>query len=1117
MRTIYLFLIAATQVFALDNAMRISTRTGGAQTARPFSHGQWFAKDEICNYPKPFVDGSAPAKWQADRVNRWAATSACPSGSVQWAHVSYRADVPSSGQVVIDFRNSTDPCSSGNQAACDAAGLTTAQALTYNSSGWDAQMQISADPTGTTTTTTVNARTMLTDNRCVAWIKGPAVTQYVCGPYTAGGTGWDTARTYAFGWKEKHHFRGVAGATIDGNGTTVTLNDVTGLTGLARPFKLNLDDEFPPERVNVCYVNAGTGAIYFGDSNGADASCANVNGRGEDGTTPQLHYNRSVYLPDATDIRLTAGINSSTTSIPVTDASSITAVTIVHVKGEEMRICNTSGNNLIVGTAAWPCAASASGRGWRGTGSRSGSHQTHSQVYIATATDRWIDAPVDKYKPLSPIFVLTFFDGWASVGIEYVMENVWTDRYQNQHYSVTFQKGTSPGSFSTVATKSNLMHGAGSSWRYPDGASAATWENERKIWTGTAPGSVRYDRNLRYMIHSGLLSHDPEMAITATGIANELSNDNVNANFTQRAWDHASNTRCALQGTGTWNTSQTHGGHWQLSLWSSAARGDVAPHPRWYLMPLYAMASGLTDAARLSEEVFWGNAACAGFPPQQHFEGVTGTLYCNAGTSTADTTKSCSTTAFQSIDAFGYPLSRDARPTLRVVGAEEGAYNPPGHWAYNAWQVQPGDISGHLGDFDFLPYVLSGDWYFYRTLQGRTAWVSFMATTNADYFSSYSTISDRIGTSKRDWAIVQHMNGHRGYAFGMRWLLRAAVISRDGTPEKEYWQKKVKTNIAVEEGRYNLTTGSYYQPCPDPVGTSYDHSYWCFGRHFKGSNDTSLSNVITYTQTLGHLGDPDDVMDDNYGFVYHAPWMFNYYFHALGDAERQGLTQVGPLRRLLHKKMVNQLLNRAEYPNPFLIQSYQEPLHPCPTPGTPCSGHTFTTPGGSPPLGFASFAALYQAVSAAQKAAATSFSSVALDGGYAQIARSAAAFLPMGGVNHGGFTGTQAFDHFNALIPPCNGNDLGWCLKPVLGLNIRARATGTTTATVLFDRPTGIASCGYAVSTTAPASTLDSGDTAVPATGAQQTISLTGLTTATAYSIRITCGASREYATFTTN
>lgn len=1110
MRFILLLLLLAQDAFALDNAVRIKTKTGGAQTGRPFTIGRWFTKDELCDYPKPYVDGSAPAKWQADRVNRWPVSATCPAGSVQFATISFRGDVPGSGWAVVDFRNSTDPCSSGNQAACDAAGLSTASALTFNSSGWDAQMIVTADPQGSTTAATTNARTMLTDGRCKAWLKGPAVTQYVCGPYASGGASWDTARTYNFGWKETQHYRGSNIIPIDTGDTSFTLSSVEGLTGLSRPFRMNLDDEFPPERVSICYVNSGTKTLYIGTTNGSDSSCATSAGRAQDGTTAQIHYNRSVYLPDAADIRLTAAINSASTTIPVTSTSPITAATIIHIKGEEMRVCNKSGNDLMVGTAAWPCSASISGRRYRMLGTRSGNQAAHSQVYVATASDRWSDTSIAGYKSISPTFVLTFYDGVAGVGIEYILQNNWTDRVITQHLNWQIQRGTSPGSFTTEATLSNRVLGASASWKFPDGPATQTEQNDRKIWTANAPGNMRIDYNIPYMVHSGLLSHDPTQSVTATAIANELSLDQPNSNYTQPAWDN-DNTKCAIPGTGTWTTAKNHHGNWQLDMGASAARGDVAPHPRWYLMPLYAVPSGLTNADRLWE-VLWGNAACAGYPAFQYIEGTTGKLFCNGGQSTADTTKSCSTAGFQSLDAFGYPYTRDARELDRPFGDEESVFNPIGHWGPAGFANTPGDVAAHKGDMAWLPYMLTGDWYFYRIMQGHASWVTFNSTANPDYSSGYTTLSARTGTSRKSWSVIGHMNGHRGFAMGLREVLRVAVASQDGTPEKEFWLKKVKTNIGVYEGRYNITNGSYYEPCPDPVGTSYDYSYWCFGRHFTGFNDSSLSNVVTYTTTGASIID-SGILDNNYSYNLHAEWMFNYLFHALGDANRQGLTQVAPLRKHLHKRMLNMALNRSAFPNPYMIQVYQAPLHPCVPGGSGCAGQTFTL--GTTQLGFSDYAALYQGFAASYKASTTSFSSTALDGGYAQIARSAWAFIR--DAKDGAFTGTQAYDHLSALLVPCSGDNLSWCLKPSWPLNIRARATGTTTATVLFDRPVETASCGYVVGTTAPTSTLDSGDTAVPATGAQQTLNLTGLTGATAYRIRITCGASRETATFTTN
>ena len=82
-------------------------------------------------------------------------------------------------------------------------------------------------------------------------------------------------------------------------------------------------------------------------------------------------------------------------------------------------------------------------------------------------------------------------------------------------------------------------------------------------------------------------------------------------------------------------------------------------------------------------------------------------------------------------------------------------------------------------------------------------------------------------------------------------------------------------------------------------------------------------------------------------------------------------------------------------------------------------------------------------------------------------------------------------------------------------------APAATTATLRFTRPTTTATCDYLVytGTGLPPSTLQSAEPTVTnaAGGREIELALTGLTTATAYGVRVTCSSARGYINFSTN
>src|ERR1039457_6094531 len=48
----------------------------------------------------------------------------------------------------------------------------------------------------------------------------------------------------------------------------------------------------------------------------------------------------------------------------------------------------------------------------------------------------------DANRSLHPIFLLTFYNGWSGVKIDYVVENAWMGFGEDLHYAVTFKAGS---------------------------------------------------------------------------------------------------------------------------------------------------------------------------------------------------------------------------------------------------------------------------------------------------------------------------------------------------------------------------------------------------------------------------------------------------------------------------------------------------------------------------------------------------------------------------------------------------------------------------------------------------------------------------------------------------
>jgi len=94
-------------------------------------------------------------------------------GSVKHAIISFTESFTADQSKTLTFRNSVNPCSSGDQSACDAAGLNEAEMLAFNSSNWDARIETTAS---SITHTFAGAREIVDAATVEYWLLGPVAT-----------------------------------------------------------------------------------------------------------------------------------------------------------------------------------------------------------------------------------------------------------------------------------------------------------------------------------------------------------------------------------------------------------------------------------------------------------------------------------------------------------------------------------------------------------------------------------------------------------------------------------------------------------------------------------------------------------------------------------------------------------------------------------------------------------------------------------------------------------------------------------------------------------------------------------------------------------------------------
>ncbi len=1078
------FSLLAPAAWGLDNAVRITDRTGSAQTNRPFTIAWAFAEDEICDFPQPFTGGTGIAIWQADNVNRWPASALCPAGSVKRADISFRATVPANGTLTVDFRNNADPCSSGNRAACDAAGLDQAGMLGFNGGAWGGEIRVTANPQGPTTQRGFDPRAVLAAGQWRYRMRGPAATQVVLADETP-------ARSRDFGFKEKRVAR--LTTLVGSDWTSLGVEDVSALTGLTRPFLVEVDGE----NISICYISGTT--LYVGTTNGTSSSCQNVAGRGQNGTTPAAHsvgiHGNMVRLPG--DLRLTATIDAYALAVPVTDASGIDAPEVFQVGSEMIRVCNKSGNVLTVGTGSWGCAGAIGGRTYRGTGVGFG---TGSYTWFAGTminridqnTDRWVDAPAPRFQSIHPEAVVTFYSGWSGVGIVYILNNYWTDRMQDQYIDVELRTGSSAGP--VVYTKPGIKFAARTRLRFP------VWnENDRMYWDGAAPGEVRYDYNHKYKKYAGVIPHDPRVTLSSNAIANELFNNTSTSSVLEPAWEVSD--KCAPDDyetlTGTWKRVK---GPINRQVPDVGGRPDIGLFPRWMGTAIYSWSSTLANAHRMNE-IALSLGACSGMLAYHYREGATGLKFCDNGEYAADPNDKSCVPANRSVDAFGFPVSIDARPTA-VTGNQINTqaadrYMPVGYVSNNGFEFNSGTVS-HMPSLSFLPYLMTGD-YFYEQ---EVLYLGSHVVANGSEFPEFTltNTNDRAHQRHRDWGYLAWRDGIRGRAWAFRDLAQAAWVGADGSPVKEYFVSKLNRNIAIDEGKFQVTDGYFHQPCPEPVNNLWDYSPWCFGRYKAMESDLRL----TYSQEVPQAYLVGGEVDPQKAFTAQGPWMVAYLFTAIGHAEYLGFRQVRPARTAMMKGLLNRLKHR-DY-NPFLVGSYREPLTPCFPEGVP-------QPGGCPSqvllpgqqFTFSSYLSMKQAHLPVFQTINGFTNDTDLQSGYAQLNRAASSWLADGVTAPPG-TGWSAWEWINGNVRYQNlyGDNPHWPFAPRDRIDVRVIPGDTQIrfigSTISPD------SCRLRVASSPFSSWDDGADPGLALVGRSFSTVSAGLTAGTNYYWRITCG-----------
>lgn len=465
----------------------------------------------------------------------------------------------------------------------------------------------------------------------------------------------------------------------------------------------------------------------------------------------------------------------------------------------------------------------------------------------------------DGSKALHPIFEAWFYPQGNRVELGYAVENIWASTasgssMRDQTYSMALRSGQS--SPSMEFTHSSFTHIGRTRWH-------------RKFWLGADPGPVRIDHNIKYLVTTKAIPNYD----TGIKVAESLVAD------TYRAWTSADKT---IDG------SATAVGNYNKSLGAGGAAAWIGLMNTWDTLYLLTMDSRM-------HEVSLGNADLAGRIP----------WYFREADSSAGSGDYFDAPNSGSVATFGRPISVNSRKTVTLSDLQMNPANCGS--AYASDKINTGTISSdgwdfyalgrhHMPDVAYVPYLLSGRYYYLEQLQLQAAYI--VGWKSGCYSQSYERQGEAGYISDSEV---------RGDAWSYRTLTYAAFLSPDGSPEKAYFDDKLGNNIAKDEGKRGVTLS-----IPGKL------AHWTWGRDNQ-MYPTGPSPLGLWDHGSSGLVSSPVVSD---GTVSRAtsPWMEHFVVAALGMSRDMGYP-TDNLLKFLAKHLYGQVLNPAT--TPYLIEGYR--------------------------------------------------------------------------------------------------------------------------------------------------------------------------------------------------
>ncbi len=413
----------------------------------------------------------------------------------------------------------------------------------------------------------------------------------------------------------------------------------------------------------------------------------------------------------------------------------------------------------------------------------------------------------NQYASLHPMFLLSFF-GTSNypVQCDFILENMWTGRMQDQRYSFVLKTGSTP---TQVYTSTGQAYANGSGIFTQLGATR--WI--KTFWSGTAPGHIRIDHNFAYLESTKLmLNYDLVNASVSPDSTTTLSNSSFSNNL-------ASEYGCPSNSGGDYScySQDDHGditGHEMIQTAQNGGNDKGKPVSRQELEYLYNMGSASCGSpnsecakawALLSGEVdanssttllgvSGGGGMWEAFAqnPFHQRESRTGSSFYCLGYDTANTTQS-SACGSGAGNTTGHGLSRHAYPTSGELSYGY-VVSPVGNLSFATAGSAYDNTCAHWVDFSYPHYLLTGNYFAMEEVQQGANYCVFANNPNNAYYASNGLFASQTFTENA-----------RLMSWGLQQIELAATVSPDATAEQTYLSAVIRSNAEIMEGYYGIT------------------------------------------------------------------------------------------------------------------------------------------------------------------------------------------------------------------------------------------------------------------------------------------------------------------------